>query len=154
MTTKLDYEQVIKHSYSEADEALRVLPVTGISGSDSITIAGISTSDSLNVKQTYSILDSVDTLFSDIQAATGSLTVVVTSLSDECVKILPYETTGSKIGLYTGPASGESLLFIIGPGQDNPVDCQIDSGTRITIRSMEDSAPEAGSLILTFNGRS
>lgn len=152
MTTKLDYQQAIKKAYDDSSEAIRVLQVGsgGASGSD-VIINGISTTDVLNVKEDFTVLTSVDT--QTINGSAGAFTEVVASLSDDCVKILPYDTTGIKIGVYTGALSSEQLMVILGPGQDQPVPCNLASGTRISVRSMEVGGASGGSLILSFIGR-
>jgi hypothetical protein len=132
MTTKLDYQQVIQKVYDEGSEALRT--TGGGAGS-----------------QDYVVLSSVDT--TTINGNAGAFVEVVASLSAECVQVIPYDTTGKKIGVYSGAPASEQLLFILGPGQDQPVPCTIASGSRISVRSTEATGAVSGSLILTFVGR-
>jgi hypothetical protein len=152
MSTKLDYQQVIKAAYDEASEAIKVLQVGsgGSSGSD-VVINGVNTTDTLNVSENFTILSSVDT--SSINGSSGAFTQVIASLSDDCCKIIPYDTTGIKVGLYTGAPASEQLLVILGPGQDQPIPCSVITGTRLSVRSMESGGASGGSLILTFIGR-
>ena len=141
MSSKLDFQQIIKKVYDPVEEALNV---TGISGGGGPTS---------NVTEDFTVLTSVDTLAGSINGSAGAFTEVVASLSDDCVAITPYETTGRKIGVYTGAAASETLLFILGPGQDTPMRVDLAAGTRISIRSTEVTGPSSGSLILTFSGR-
>jgi len=152
MSSKLDFQQILKAVYDSTEEALRTTSGS-VGGSSAVSITGIDTTDVLNVAENFEVLTSVDTLAASINAVTGSFTQVVASLAADCVLITPYETTGKKIGLYTGALSSEVLQFIIGPGQDTPMQVNIPAGTRISIRSTENPGPSAGSLILTFTGR-
>ena len=154
MTSKLDFQQIIKKVFNEEEGALEVTGISGGGVSSNVTIDDITTTTPMPVTEDFTVQASVDTLAASINDSAGAFTQVVASLASDCTQIAPYETTGKKIGVYTGAAASEVLLFIIGPGQDTPVRVDLPAGTRISIRSTEAVAPSSGSLILTFSRRS
>jgi len=150
-TTKLDFQQIIKKVYDEGTESLKTTGAGG--GGNNVTIVDVTSTSSLPVTEDFTVLASIDTDNANINGSGGAFTEVITSLADDCVMVSPYETTGKKIGVYIGAAASETLLFIVGPGQDMPVRVDLMAGTRISIKSTEVTGPSSGSLILTFHGR-
>lgn len=131
----LDYEQVIRQASDDVNGALRVNLVAG-----SLSTAGTTPKYSVEIP------------YSSINGSGGAFYQVVASTSAAISKIVPQEQTGTAIGVYTGAAASETLLCILAPGQDTPVDVVIASGTRITVKATGASAPVAGSLFLTLIG--
>jgi len=154
MPSKLDFQQIIKKVYDANEEALTVTGISGGGAASDVTITDVTASNPLPVIEEFTVITSIDTDSGSINGSAGAFTEVVASLAADCVIITPYETTGKKIGVYTGAAASEVLLFILGPGQDTPMRVDLAAGTRISIRSTEVTGPSSGSLILTFSGRS
>lgn len=123
---------------------------------NSLAVVLASDQSSLSVTTpTLDVVDLCDTPLVDattINGSAGAFTQVVASLAADVKKIQIADTSGSFIGVYTGPASSEALKFIFGPGSDSTIDVNIPSGTRISLRSMEASAPTSGSIVLNFIG--
>lgn len=129
-----DAAQVIKNVHDEANDALNVHVVAG----------GLTAVD-------LDVLASINVDFSNIPDNATAPFEIIASLPSQCVEIQLYETTGSRLQLRVGAATG-TLKLLVGPGQDNLVPCIIAAGSRVTVRSDEASAPSSGSFIITFLG--
>lgn len=136
MTTLLDSNQVLQHSFSDADEALKIVG-TGAGGSLPVTISSAASSD---IVASYNI---------PYTSLTTSYYQVVAS-SDEITKIAIYDTSGQTIELALGGSGSEVVYLTIGPGNDQVIEVNIPAGTRIAVRA--DSNATAGSLILNCIG--
>lgn len=90
--------------------------------------------------------------FSSINGSGGAFYQLVASTSQSLVKIIPYDTTGVAIGLYTGAAASETIAVKMGPGYDVPTDLVIPSGTRLTLKGLAAAAPTAGKFYIQLIG--
>lgn len=128
------------------------------------TIAGDTTSldskvtaaDTANIKNGLDIIDQfdtplLDTSSSNIPASAGSPLEVVASLAGDIKKIQIIEDIGSYIGIYTGAAASEVLKAVL-PLGGGEVDLQIASGTRISLRALENTAISSGKMAINFQG--
>jgi outer membrane PBP1 activator LpoA protein len=125
---KLDADQVIKKSYDDAQEALKITGTVAVSNS---------------VGQ--DVIHSVEVDSADIEAVSGNYFEVVASTSATVSEIKVYDTTGATLELATGAAASEVTKIVVGPGSDQTFSVNIPAGTRVSIRSREVSAPGAGS---------
>lgn len=131
------------------DTQLRASPVA-ISGS--VAVSGTVTANS-----TLVIVDQLDTPLlvassSNIPASASNPLQVVATLAATVKRIRVNDTTGGYIGLYTGASLSEVLACIIGPGIDGYIDVAIASGTRISLRNMQNAVISVGELSVQFYG--
>jgi len=87
-----------------------------------------------------------------ITASSGTPVTVVASLAADTRAIVPDDTTGYFLGLYSDPAGTPVLEAIIGPGGDKIIPVQISAGTVLGIRHMSDTAITVGQLSINFLG--
>lgn len=148
MATKdLDFGNVIKQVYDPASESLQTT-ITGSTGAIEITATApipVTLGGGSGV-----ILHTQEIDFSLIPNSATAPYEITPSLSGDAYKIMVYDTTGVTLQLRTGSPTG-NLLALTGPGQDQPIDVTVVTGTRITIRS-NGSAPTAGTFIITIIG--
>lgn len=135
MTTisSLDPAQTLRNSFDDGSNSLRVNVVN-------------SSASELNVIASYAITAA------SVNGSGGAVYQIVATTSANISKLVPNEQTGTALNLYTGSPGNEVVLLIIAPGQDNIVEVNIPSGTRLSIRALGASAPAAGSCYLTFIG--
>jgi hypothetical protein len=88
--------------------------------------------------------------YSNIQASSGAFYEIVAFTAFSVNEIKIADTTGKYIGIYVGPAGSEVLEFIVGPGMDGSADVQIPRESRMSIRSMETTAPTSGFIAMNF----
>lgn len=93
-----------------------------------------------------------DASVTNVPASGGSPQTLVASLAATVKAIQIFDTTGGFIGVYTGAAASEVLKFVFGPGSDQTVDVSIASGTRISIRNLQNSAISTGMIAMNFLG--
>lgn len=101
------------------------------------------------------VVDFLDTPIVDattINGSAGAFVQVVASLAAAVTKIQVMDTSGAFMGVFVGPAAGEVLKFIYGPGSDSSLDVSIPAGSRVSLRSMEAAAPTAGFIAIQFLG--
>jgi hypothetical protein len=77
---------------------------------------------------------------------------VVASLASDVEKIQVFDTTGSFIGIYTGAVASEVLAAVFGPGSNETVEVSIASGTRVSLRALENIAIPLGNVSMNFMG--
>jgi hypothetical protein len=134
--TELDGVQTLRHAYNDSNCAHRV-DVVSDSGSN------------------QDVVDQMDMPYLDgtlIPGSVGNPLEVVASLAADVVAVQALDTTGEYIGVYEGAALSETLVYIIGPGSDQTTNVQLSSGSRISLRAMDASAPIGGNLVLNFLG--
>lgn len=126
----------------------------------SVSISGVAQESTLQqVEQNTQPLDVVDQLDSTLVDTSStnipgnaSLPVeVVASLASDVKKIIVVEDIGEYYGVFTGPASSEVLKAVV-PLGGGEVECEIASGTRISLRSLTTSAINSGSVAINFLG--
>ena len=94
----------------------------------------------------------LDTSVTNIPASSGNPVQVIASLASDVQKIYPIDDIGEYIGLYTGAALSEVLACILPLGGGPPIEITITSGTRISLRAMENTAITSGKIALNFIG--
>lgn len=145
MTTLLDSNQVLQHSFDDDAQALKIVG-TATGGKVDITATSpipvtLSGSSNLDILASYNI---------NYTNITTSYYQVVASTTDAYSKIAIYETTGETIELALGGSGSEVVKMIIGPGNDQVVEIQIPAGSRIAVKASANAT--AGSLILNLLG--
>jgi predicted DNA repair protein MutK len=102
-------------------------------------------------------IDSPDILYANITpipASSGSpLQVVANSGTRAAYGVSWIDTTGDYIGLYTGVSGHEVLRAIIGGGVTSAAPVVIAAGSRVSLRSMTNTAITNGQLVITFLGQ-
>jgi hypothetical protein len=93
----------------------------------------------------------LDTSSTNITASSGNPVEIVSSLAADVKKITIVEDIGSFIGIYTGAALSETLKAVL-PLGGGELDLQIASGTRISLRAMENTAISSGKIAINFQG--
>lgn len=139
--------------------------VTNVSGTVSLP-TGAATSalqttgntslSNLETSLTLDVVDQNDTPLFDtssvnITASSGNPVTVVASLAANVKKIVTVEDIGSFIGLYTGAALSEVLKAVL-PLGGGEIQLEIASGTRISLRAMENTAISSGKIAINFLG--
>jgi hypothetical protein len=94
----------------------------------------------------------LDTSVTNIPASSGNPVQVIASLAGDVQKIYPIDDIGEYIGLYTGAALSETLACILPLGGGPTIEITITSGTRISLRAMENTAITSGKIALNFIG--
>lgn len=90
--------------------------------------------------------------YTSIAGSGGAFYQLVASTSQALVKIIPYDTTGVAIGLYTGAAASEVIAVRMGPGYDVATDLIVPAGTRLSLRGLAVAAPTAGKFYIQLIG--
>lgn len=146
MSTNLDYSQVLQGSYDEATESLKVKLV------DPIPVE-ITATTPLEVQETFDKVATASFIpFSSINANAGAWTQLIASTTAEIKIIHLFDTTGKYLQIGVGGSGSEVEECILGPGNDQPISVTIPSGSRISIRSREATAPSAGSVAINYLG--
>ena len=143
MDSKIDFGQVLQNVYDPDEKALAVELVGP--GSSSIIPIYV-TSVAGTVIYTFAIP------FSSINGNGGSFYQLVASTSHTLTEIIPYDTTGVAIGLYTGGSGSEVLAVNMGPGYDVTTPLAVPVATRLSIRALGAAAPVAGIFFLQLIG--
>lgn len=136
----IDFGGVLKDVHVPADHALQVDVL-----SSSINPVFVSLSNGTTV-YTFEID------YTSINGSGGAFYQLVASTSQALVKIIPYDTTGVAIGLYTGAAASETIAVKMGPGYDVPTDLVIAAGTRLSLKGLAAAAPTAGKFYIQLIG--
>lgn len=136
----IDFGGVLKDIHVPTDHAIQVDVLSSPSDPVFVTTSGGTTVYTFEVD------------FSSINGSGGSFYEIVASTSQALVKIIPYDTTGVAIGLYTGAAASETIAVRMGPGYDVPTDLVISAGTRLTLRGLAAAAPTAGKFYIQLIG--
>jgi hypothetical protein len=110
-----------------------------------ITILGLDVVDQID---TTPLLDTSST---NIPGSGSSPVQVVATLAANVKRILVVEDIGEYYGLYTGAAASEVLKCVI-PLGGGEVPVEINSGTRISLRSMTTTAISTGKIAINFLG--
>lgn len=102
------------------------------------------------------ILDLPDAPFFDASStnipAQASLPLqLVASLASPIKRVQWQDDIGEFIGVYTGAAASEVLLFIVGPGGSG-IDVSIPAATRISIKNMKATVISSGNATINFLG--
>ncbi len=183
MTTLLDADQVLIHSFDDTAQAIKVIgsfqPSTGttpISGEVSLvpgTVVGVTgtttvagtvavsnfpatqaVSGSMSVIGKVSITEG-DSVFANynidsasIDAVTGSYTEIDGFTVQDMTQIAVYDTTGSNLEIATGDVDSETSVIYLGPGDSGTYPLQVASGSRLSIRSLDSTAPATGANII------
>lgn len=103
-------------------------------------------------------LDVVDTAYIDYTStnlpgnATNPAELVASSAADyKAIQV--FDTAGVPCEIMTGAAAAETRKLVFGPGSDQTVRARITSGTRISIRRIDDAAAfSTGSITVNFLG--
>lgn len=134
MSSLLDPGQVLKESFDSTNGGLRVNVVAS----------------------TQSDLDKVDSPvlipYSSINGSGGAYYEVKSSLAGTVKQLVVYDTTGLAMNIAVGGSGSEVSEVILGPGVDGAISVNIPSGSRVTIKSAETSAPSSGSVVINFLG--
>jgi hypothetical protein len=133
--------------------------LTSIDGKDFATsakqdtmITAIQSLDSgLDVVDQIDTTPLLDTSSTNIPASASLPLEIVASSASDIKKLISVEDIGSFIGIYTGAASSEVLKAVL-PLGGGEVELSISSGTRISLRAMENTAISLGSIALNFLG--
>lgn len=136
----IDFGGVLKDVHVPADHALQVDVLSSPSNPVNVTISNGTTVYTFEID------------FSSINGSGGSFFQLVASTSQALNKIIPYDTTGVAIGLYTGGSGSETIAVKMGPGYDVPTDLIVPSGTRLSIRGLAAAAPTAGKWYIQLIG--
>lgn len=145
-TKNLDPGNVIKQVYDESTEALK----TTIAGSTApvevtaTTPLPVVLSGSLDNE----VILSQEIDFSSIPDSSSAPYEISASLSSDAIRIMVYDTTGVTTQIRVGAGVG-TLLALVGPGQDQPLDVKVAAGSRVSIRS-NGAAPTAGTFIINI----
>lgn len=94
----------------------------------------------------------LDTSVTNIPASSGNPVQIVASLAGDVQKVYPIDDIGEYIGLYTGAALSEVLACILPLGGGPAIEVTIPSGTRVSLRAMENTAITSGKIALNFIG--
>jgi len=136
----IDFGGVLKDVHVPADHALQVDVTSSPSNPIYVSTAGGTTVYTFEID------------FSSINGSAGAFYQLVASTSQALVKIIPYDTTGVAIGLYTGAAASEVIAVKMGPGYDVATDLVIASGTRLSLKGLAAAAPTAGKFYIQLIG--
>lgn len=77
---------------------------------------------------------------------------IVASLAARARKIQVFQDFGFRCGLYAGAASAETLIAVLPLTPDFTVEVDIPAGTRLSLKSLEDSLINVGSIAINFLG--
>lgn len=88
----------------------------------------------------------LDASVTQINGSAGALVQVVASLSSNIKKMRVADLTGAFIGVY----EGANLKFVINPGMDAEIDVNMNSGSSVSVRSMETANITSGKVLLQF----
>lgn len=147
-TKNLDPGNVIKQVYDEASESLKTT-ISGSTGPIEVTATSpipVVLSGALDAE----VILSQELDFSVIPNSASAPYEITASLTLDTTTFMFYDTTGVTTQIRTGAGSG-TLLALVGPGQDQPLNVKVPAGTRISIRS-NGAAPAAGTFIITILG--
>jgi hypothetical protein len=102
-----------------------------------------------------SVLHAIYNLYSSSNLpgnATAPLQLVA-STSADVKKISYFDTGGAACEIMTGAAASEVRKLVVGPGADTSLDVDIPSGTRVSIRRLDDTgAVSVGDISINFLG--
>lgn len=113
------------------------------------------------IEENTSPLDVVDQLDTGVldassntipQSSNGTPLTVVATLAADVKAILPDDTTGYYLGLYSDPAGTPVLEAIIGPGADYQIPVNLPMGTVLGLRHMFDTDITLGQISINFLG--
>ena len=94
----------------------------------------------------------LDTSSTNIPASSGNPVEIIASTAAAISRVYPIDDIGEYIGLYTGAALSETLACVLPLGGGAVIDLAIPSGTRLSLRAMENTAITSGKLALNFIG--
>jgi hypothetical protein len=94
----------------------------------------------------------LDASSTNIPASAALPLEVVASLAAQVHAIQVQDTVGAYIGVYTGLAAAEVLVYVGNPGLDQVIPLTIPAGTRVSIRNMANVALSAGQYNIVFLG--
>lgn len=94
----------------------------------------------------------LDASSTNITASSGVPVTVVASLAADVRAIVPDDTTGYFLGLYSDPAGTPVLEAIIGPGGDKMIPVQLTAGMVLGLRHMSNTAITVGEISINFLG--
>lgn len=140
-----------------ANQATANASLSTIEGDTTSLDSKVTACDTGNIKPGLDVVDQIDTTplldtsSTNITASSGNPVEIVASLAADVKKILVVEDTGSFIGIYTGAALSETLKAVL-PLGGGEVELQIASGTRISLRAMENTAISSGKIAINFLG--
>ena len=122
----------------------------------SIGLTGTSGSP-LVVKTAEDVVDVLDTVYIDasstnIPASASTPLTVVASTAAAIVRVLPSDTTGEFINLYSDPSGTPVLECTFGPGTDQAVQLQIPAGTELGLRNAKNAVISVGDFSMNLIG--
>ncbi len=117
-------------------------------GTNTIGTVNVSRLTVVDFLDTPEVLDASTNNIKGSGTALGSITAVVASLAARTSRVFVSDTTGEYIGLYVGT----TLTMIIGPGMDHEIDCTINAGSAIKLRSMGTDDITTGKICIQFLG--
>jgi hypothetical protein len=120
-----------------------------ISGSVTVLnpVTQVGVTGTIDVSNSY-VFKNVLVDSANIQAVTGSYFTVDASLAQEVKSIAVYDTIGVPMSLAVGPISSETNVLFLGPGDSGTYPVNISSGSRLSIRSLENNPPATGANII------
>ncbi len=127
---------------------------TTMAGSLPVTLASNQTA--LSVTPGYTTIKNqmdtpvLDTSSTTINGSAGAFVQVVASLGNACTRIRCADTTGQRVGVYTGGSGSEALAFIINAGLDDYIDFAIAASTRVSLRNMASTSITVGTVVMQF----
>lgn len=96
----------------------------------------------------------LNTSVTPIPASSGSFLEVVANSGTRAAYAIQYiDSTGDYIGVYLGPDGEETLLCVVGGGQTSIVPAVVAARTRVSVRSITNTAVTNGKLFCTFLGQ-
>ena len=122
----------------EVDQTTGAMPVS-IVGSLPITQAALEIKDSI-------VLD-----YSSTNVTTGAWVELIASTADDATLLTIDETNGQFFEIGFGAAASETRAALVAPGGIAPLNLNVPSGTRISIRAIESTA-DVGRLGLALYG--
>lgn len=93
----------------------------------------------------------LDTSVTNIPASASLPLEIVASTAADVKKIISVEDIGEYIGIYTGAAASEVLKAVL-PLGGGELELNIASGTRVSLRAMENTAISTGKIAINFLG--
>ena len=164
----LDPGQIIKKAFDESTDSLRVhISTSDVSTSSLVSIvdgakqAGITAAGALKTDGSAVVQPVKETGFSAVHApirinyasqnVTSSYFVLITSLAFDVQELQIFDSSGETLTLAIGAAGSEVPQINIFPGGNGTVRLAIPAGSRISIKTLSNSAT-GGELNINFLG--
>jgi len=102
-------------------------------------------------------IDPPEILYANVTPIPASSSLPLQAIANSGTKVAYgvswIDTTGDYIGLYTGGSGNEVLRVIIGGGTTSAAPVVIAAGSRVSLRSMTNTAITNGQIILNLLGQ-